>query len=61
VIEDNFASQRRYPVRCPACGAGKGYPTTVQTVRARPGHIRIDLCCHGCKHEWFEEVDIDGR
>jgi hypothetical protein len=34
-----------------------GFPTVVQTVRSKPGHIRIDLSCHACKEEWFHEVD----
>jgi len=38
-----------------------GYPISVQTVRSRPGHLRIDISCHACKERWFEEVDIDGQ
>jgi hypothetical protein len=29
-------------------------------MRSRPGFIRIDLCCHECKEQWFEEVDTEG-
>jgi len=47
-------------VPCPACGARAGYPTAVQTVKSSPGRIRIDICCHSCKDQWFEEVDIEG-
>lgn len=59
VEEERFASERRYPARCPACGAVAGYPVSVQTVRAKPGHIRIEIGCHACKEHWSEEVDTD--
>jgi hypothetical protein len=61
VVKDDFAANRQYPVRCPACGAVAGYPTAVETIRTRPGLIRINICCHGCKTEWFQEVDTAGQ
>jgi phage terminase large subunit GpA-like protein len=58
-MADDFVSQRRFPVPCPSCGEIKGYPIAVQTLRMRPGQIRIDICCHACRHEWFQEVESE--
>lgn len=60
-MSEGFGSPRHYPVPCPACGALAGYPTLVQTLRSRPGHIRIDLSCHECKEQWSQEADIESR
>ncbi|HEX6163988.1 MAG TPA: hypothetical protein VFZ31_11510 [Vicinamibacterales bacterium] len=58
-MPDDVVLQRRFPVGCPACGVLAGYPTVVQTVRMRAGHLRIDISCHACRHEWFQEVEAD--
>jgi hypothetical protein len=57
VVKEQLTPHRVYPVQCPACGSVMGYPTIVQTLRAKPGHIRIDISCHACKAQWFQEVD----
>jgi DNA-directed RNA polymerase subunit M/transcription elongation factor TFIIS len=59
VSQQDSASRRRYPVTCPTCGALQGYPTAVQTVRSKPGHIRIDVVCQACRKQWSEEADIE--
>jgi hypothetical protein len=61
VINQGFSSPRQYPVQCPACGAVAGYPTLVQTIRAKPGHIRVDISCLACKEQWTQEVEIERR
>ena len=60
-VVNEAPSQRHYPVQCPVCSAVKGFPVSVQTIRARPGHIRIDIFCQSCREQWFEEVLIEGR
>lgn len=38
-----------------------GYPTVVETVKSKPGFIRIEICCHACHTRWFQEVDIEDQ
>jgi hypothetical protein len=59
VVNEDAASQRQYPVPCPACGAVTGYPIAVQTVRAIAGHIRVVIACQACKVQWFQQIEID--
>jgi hypothetical protein len=47
-------ASRQYPVVCPSCDAGKGYPYHVRTVTELPGSVEVRLRCRDCGHEWLE-------
>jgi hypothetical protein len=48
--------QVQYPLECPSCRAGAGFPYQASTEVGRVNLIRVAIRCRGCGHEWSHEM-----
>ena len=58
-----YASQRwsvdPFPLACPQCSVGDGWPFRATTVVN--GGVRLDLHCKSCGHQWDQGMTDHGK
>jgi hypothetical protein len=48
-----------FPLDCPECTSGAGYPYKATTLQGSVTAVRIALRCRACRHEWKLDWDTD--